>query len=62
MYRATFPLSFKEIKLDAKKDNWKVFFGTCIGISVGVVLSEILRRTCEFGNLGRSRMAPVLTV
>lgn len=45
VYRATFPLSFKEIKNINKGDGWKVLFGVVVGVAVGVFLSEFLSNT-----------------
>ena len=50
VYRATFPLTFKEIKNANKGDGLKVLFGVVVGVTIGVVLAEFLTKT------GQSRM------
>ena len=45
MYRATFPLSFKEIKNVNKGDGWKVLFGVVVGVTFGLFLSDFLSNT-----------------
>ena len=45
MYRATFPLTFNEIRNYGKGEGWKVFFGVTVGITISVFLANFLRRT-----------------
>ena len=45
VYRATFPLTFNEIRNYGKGEGWKVFFGVTVGITISVFLASFLRRT-----------------
>lgn len=45
VYRATFPLSFKEIKNFNKGEGVKVTFGVTVGLVIAVFLASFLRKS-----------------
>lgn len=45
VYKATFPLTFKEIKSHGKGDGLKVVVGVAVGVTIGVFLARFLSQT-----------------
>ena len=43
VYRATFPMTFKEIS-QSNGDGMKVFLGVSVGVIMGIVLAQYLRK------------------
>ena len=44
VYRATFPMTFKEIMSQSSGDGMKVFLGVSAGVIIGIVLAQYLRK------------------